>query len=239
MWAVRFIDFGSLGAEAGRRVLRVLNGESASAIPVMDTPIAVPMFDWRAMERWSIRDSDLSPGSIVRFRPPSVWEAYRVHLLTGVAVVVLQTVMIAVLLMQRARRRRAEEALRQSEERLALAADSAQAGLWSLDLNTDEFWMTSETREMFGFSLQEDISFEQFVQVVHPDDREPVQSIVRQAVESGEGAQVECRVVLRDGSVRWIASRGRAHSKKSGTPARLMGVSIDVTERKATEEALR
>jgi len=233
------IDWGFLGHEAGKRTLRVLNGESASAIPIMETPSVVPMFDWRAMERWSIRDSDLPPGSIVRFRPPSVWEAYRGYLLTGAGVVILQTIMIAVLLMQRARRRRAEEALRQSEERLALAADSAQAGLWSLDLNTNEFWMTSETREIFGFAPQEDINFEQFVQVVHPDDRESVQNIVRQAVESGEGAQIEYRIVLRDGSVRWIYSRGRAHSKKSGTPACLMGVSIDITERKVSEEAIR
>jgi len=233
------VDWGFLGHEAGRRVLRVLNGESVSAIPVMGTPSAVPIFDWRAMERWSIRDSDLPPGSIVRFRPPSVWDAYRVHLLIVAAVVILQMVMIAVLLMQRVQRRRAEEALRQIEERLALAADSAQAGLWSLDLNTEEFWMTSETREIYGFAPQEDISFEQFVQVVHPDDRESVRSIVRQAVESGEGAQVEYRVVLHDDSVRWICSRGRAHSKKSGTPACLMGVSIDVTERKVSEQALR
>jgi len=235
-YQLSFELFGKLAAETAQRILE---GEAPSNIPIVKHTDWPYIFDWRELKRWNINESDLPEGSIVRFRPPSVWEAYRVHLLIGAAVVVLQTVMIAVLLMQRARRRLTEEALRQSEERLALAADSAQAGLWSLDMNTDEFWITSETRGIFGFAPREDISFEQFVQVVHPDDRESVQNIVRQAVESGEGAQVEYRIVLRDGSVRWIYSRGRAHSKKSGTPACLLGVSIDVTERKVSEEAIR
>jgi len=231
-------DFGFLGAEVGRRALRVLNGESASAIPVMDTPNAVPMFDWRAMERWGIRDSNLPPGSIVRFRPPSVWEAHRELVLAGAAVVVLQMAMIAGLLLQRARRRRVEEALRQSESRLALAADSAQAGLWSLDLAAGRFWMTDKTREMFGFAPDEEVSFERFLRVVHPEDRERVRETVERSAQVSETVRVEYRVVLRDGSVRWMVSRGRTPLTASGAQDCVVGVSVDITESKAAEEAI-
>ena len=102
-------------------------------------------------------------------------------------------------------RRRTDEALRESEERLSLAADSADAGLWVLDYATRVFWVTGRTRSIFGFSPDEVITMERFEAVVHPDDL----GLVREAIErSARGAEdaivVEYRIVLPGGRERWV-----------------------------------
>jgi formate hydrogenlyase transcriptional activator len=137
-------------------------------------------------------------------------------------------------------RRRHELSLRESEERLALAADSAEAGLWTLDFGTGVFWATPRARAIFGYSPDEVVTLERLKAPVHPDDWELVQG----AIEGSAGARgfvnVEYRIVLPgDGGVRWISSRARRHRPSAGQPERLMGFSIDVTERKLAEERSR
>ena len=136
-------------------------------------------------------------------------------------------------------RKRADEALRESEERLSLAADSALAGLWILDYATEVFWATARTRSIFGYSPDEIVNLERFESVVHPEDL----GLVREAIErSARAAEdpviVEYRIVLPGGRERWIVSRGRPRLTSTGEPDRLMGVSIDISERKHSEEAL-
>ncbi len=136
-------------------------------------------------------------------------------------------------------RSRHELALQESEERLALAADSAEAGLWTLDYDTGVFWSTEKAKGIFGYAPDEDVTMERFRESVHPDDWD----LVRQAIESstaGEPVDVEYRIVLPgEGGLRWIASRGRPRFESAGEPKRLMGLSVDITERKEAEEALR
>ena len=67
-------------------------------------------------------------------------------------------------------RKRADEALQESEERLTMAADSAGAGLWILEYHTGIFWITEQTRAVFGYSPDEVVDLERFLSVVHPDD---------------------------------------------------------------------
>jgi PAS domain S-box-containing protein len=137
-------------------------------------------------------------------------------------------------------RKRADETLRESEERLSVAADSAEAGLWTLDYSTGVFWATVRARAIFGYSLDEVITMERLEASVHPDDRDLVRGTIERSMRAGEPANVEYRIILSgDGRVRWIASHGRPQFTSTGKPDRLMGVSIDVTERKRGEEAHR
>jgi PAS domain S-box-containing protein len=136
-------------------------------------------------------------------------------------------------------RKRADEALRESEERLAMAADSAGAGLWSLQLHTGVFWVTERTRAIFGYSSEEVVDVERFMAVVHPDDRDLVREAMEQAGRATEPVVVEYRILPAEGRQRWVSSRGRSHITASGEPDRLMGVSIDITERKRDHEAVR
>ena len=136
-------------------------------------------------------------------------------------------------------RRRADEALRESEERLALAADSAEAGLWTLDHATGAFWATDRARALFGYAPDEVITMERFEASVHPDDWDLVRGAIERSVQAGEPVNVEYRVLADGAGLRWLVSRGRSHPTSTGEADRLMGVSIDVTERKRAQEALR
>ncbi len=136
-------------------------------------------------------------------------------------------------------RKRADEALRESQERLALAADSAEAGLWVLDYGTGVFWATERARALFGIGPHEVVGLERLQASVHPDDWELVRGVLEASAGAAGPFRVEYRIVLPgDGGVRWISSRGRSHASPSGGLGRLMGVSLDVTERRRADEAL-
>jgi PAS domain S-box-containing protein len=137
-------------------------------------------------------------------------------------------------------RKRADQTLQESQERLSLAADSAGAGLWTLDYGTGVFWATARARAIFGYSPDEVITMERFEASVHRDDWDLVRGAIERSARAGEAVNVEYRIVLPDNrSVRWIASRARPRSGSTGEPERLMGISIDVTARKQAEEAHR
>ncbi len=132
-------------------------------------------------------------------------------------------------------RMRADQALRESEARLSLAADAAEVGLWSLNLATRCFWLTKKTRELFHFPADEAMTFERFLSLVHPDDQELIRQTLQTLVQSKSEGHVEYRIVRPDGSVRWMLSRGRVRCDNPGEPDYLMGVSIDITARKQAE----
>ena len=133
----------------------------------------------------------------------------------------------------------ANDALRESEARLNLAAASAQAALWTVEAEGGEIWCTEQGRELLGFTRTEEITFDRFLQTVHTEDRDQISEIVAQAYATGKEANGQFRVLQPDGSVRWIAFRGRAQYTSSGNPIRLMGCSIDISERKHADEQLR
>ena len=127
-----------------------------------------------------------------------------------------------------------------SDQRLNLAADSADLGLWEWDLSKDEIWVTPTRRAQLGFPVSGKITFEDLISRWHADDRDKVRQALRDAIENGKDYEAEFRRVLADGSVRWVAARGRVYADKHGKPIRLLGVSIDITAQKQAElEAAR
>ena len=136
-------------------------------------------------------------------------------------------------------RKVADQALRESEARLSLAADAAEVGLWQLHLATGSFWLTKKTRELFGLPGNEATTFERFLGLVHPDDQSLLRQTVQDQVQSRSVGQVEYRTFRPDGSLRWMLSRGRVHFLASAEPEFLMGVTVDITERKLGELRLR
>jgi PAS domain S-box-containing protein len=135
-------------------------------------------------------------------------------------------------------RKRVDQALKESEERLSLAAEAAGAGLWSLDLATDRFWLTSKTRELFEYTSGEESSLDQLLVRVHPDDRALLQDNIQKVLKSSGEVQVEHRILRPDGTARWLLSRGRVSCDAGGKSQYLRGVSVDVTLHKQAEEAL-
>src|SRR5213596_2901270 len=139
-----------------------------------------------------------------------------------------------------AERGRAEEALRESEARINLAANAANLGLWFWNLQDDELWVTEQWRRLFGFAESEPVSFDRVLQVVHPEDRERMKQRVQHMLEHGGGDhESEYRITRPDGSTRWIAGYGGVELDEHGKPAFARGVSRDITKRKIAEEELR
>ncbi len=136
-------------------------------------------------------------------------------------------------------RRNAEQALRESEERLSLAASSAGAGLWIMEVDTGHVWVTQKLRELFHFDPDEELSLQRFLAAIHPDDRQRVVELVQQSLEARDRILAEFRILCPDGSIHWIVARGRPFPRVSGLPERLMGVSIDITERKEMEVRIK
>ena len=112
--------------------------------------------------------------------------------------------------------------LSEAEERLNLAADSAEAGLWALDMLTGICWATERARTMFGYSPDEVITVKRLDDSIHPDDREHVRRAMKQSGVERKPFDVDYRILLPDGSVRWVASRGRPHLNSAGELDRMM-----------------
>jgi ABC-type uncharacterized transport system substrate-binding protein len=149
------LDFADAGKVAGATALRILGGEKPQDIPIARN-VNVYMFDWRALKRWGIRESDLPPGSIVLNRKAGFWELYGPYVLVGIAVVLAQAVAIVGLLWQRARRRKTEAELRKSEERFSKSFRQSPLAISIASTNGDRYLEVNETfEELTGWRRDE------------------------------------------------------------------------------------
>ncbi|HYO29066.1 MAG TPA: PAS domain S-box protein, partial [Thermomicrobiales bacterium] len=142
---------------------------------------------------------------------------------------------------QAAERRRLEAALHDSEAQLQLTLESAQMGLWDWDIERGSVTWSAQMGPLYGLPAGTSaITSEQFFELVHPEDQELVRRRDREFTDHGGDYSVDFRVVHPDGCVRWLEGRGRGvvHDEH-GRPTRLLGATIDVTERKTVEEALK
>jgi len=226
------------GKQAGEIASRILYGASSMSIPLVVRGEGVPMFDWRALKRWGINENRLPMGSIVRFRPASIWEQYGLYVAGALAIIVIQGLLIFGMLLQKTRRRRAESDLRDSQQLLDLAASANQLGLWARDPEQGEFWTNSSLRSLLGLGDNGKLRFEHVVARVHPDDRERIVSIIQNAQQKGLPFEAEFRVVLPDGNERWMAARGRSMNEPMEHGLRRIGAVFDITERKRVQHEL-
>lgn len=131
-------------------------------------------------------------------------------------------------------------ALQASDERMKLAAESARLCLWEWDTERDELWMMEEGRALLGFEPDAQVTFAALLEKVHPEDRYLRETAIRQALETGGSYETEYRLLAPDGTLRWIAARGRcAKSQGAGSAKRILGVSIDITGQKRTDAEAR
>ncbi|MGD9950711.1 MAG: sigma 54-interacting transcriptional regulator [Desulfobulbus sp.] len=136
-------------------------------------------------------------------------------------------------------RSQAYQKLCTSEERLIQASSAAGAGLWIMEMTTGCIWATQECRRIFHLTEDGGLNFADFLAVVHPDDRERLERMVTMDLDFKTAESIEYRILLPDGSLRWLVSRGQAAYSGPGRTPSLMGVSIDITERKKMESRIK
>jgi PAS domain S-box-containing protein len=127
--------------------------------------------------------------------------------------------------------------LKQADERIAFALQSADVGIWDMDYSTGVLQWSEILEAQYG--LQPGTfggTFEAFAERIHPDDRESVLDTVGKAMKSGADFSVKHRSIWPDGTVRWLSGAGRVQLGAHGEPVRAVGISIDVTERHTLEE---
>jgi PAS domain S-box-containing protein len=132
-----------------------------------------------------------------------------------------------------------DEALREFEERVVLAAEATHHGVWELDTTTNELWMSDKARALFQFDPEARLDKAIVQRRVHPDDRALRESAIKQAIETEGEYTLEYRLLLPDGTLRWISGRGRCVARKHGKGKRLIGVSVDITPQKEAQDLFR
>ena len=137
-------------------------------------------------------------------------------------------------------RKIAQGELGESEERLRLSLESGKAVGWEWDLKTGRDSWFGDLKTMFGIPAERfDGRPEDFHRYVHPEDRHQVSEAVAEARESHLPYEAEFRVVWPNGRVRWVEAKGKFYYSATGLPERMLGMALDITERKLAEQALR
>jgi PAS domain S-box-containing protein len=136
-------------------------------------------------------------------------------------------------------RRRAEHELREARERTSRALDAAGMGIWEIDLDDSRCLWVENAEAVLGSPLPAPLTVGGALERVHADDRDRVERALTEAVAAGSGFTVEYRVNWPDGTLHWACSAGWVSPAGQGRPARMVGVTTDVTERRSLEEQLR
>jgi PAS domain S-box-containing protein len=134
----------------------------------------------------------------------------------------------------------AERALKRSEFYLAEAEKISHTGCWARNPTTGELFWSQEEWRIFGLDPKKtELSYQMFLNMIHPDDRPPLEMISASAVRSGKPYDIPFRIILNDGSIKHLHSVGNPVFHESGQVREYIGVTMDVTDRKRTEVALQ
>ena len=136
-------------------------------------------------------------------------------------------------------KRKSELELRDANEMLAVAQRAAGTGFWSWDVPTGQLTWTPEFLDLFGLPADTKASFETWRATLHPDDLEAAEALIMRAINEHAPLENEYRIVLPNGTVRWIGAVGTATYGEDGSPLRMAGICMDIDDRKRREEEIR
>jgi PAS domain S-box-containing protein len=234
------LSWAATGQLAAEMAVRVLNGEKPQDIPIVKSP-NVYMFDGRALRRWGFKESNLPPDSVVLYRQPTAWESYKWYIIVGIALIVVETLLLFGLVWHKVRRRRAEHKLRESQDRLAGIVGSAMDAIIAIDEEQRIVLFNAAAEKMFGCTQTDAVgtSIDRFVpqrfRLEHG-------AHLRRFGESG----VTTRSMGPLGALWAVHANGREFpieasiSHVEADRRKLFTVIIrDITERRLAEQALR
>jgi PAS domain S-box-containing protein len=217
--------------------VRVLRGEQPEDIPVISSVVSFDALDWRQLDRWNVSESRIPPGVELRFREPSVFEQYRGYILGTLGLLLLQTGLIAGLLIQRRNRQLAEHSLRESEERFRVMADTAPVMIWRSGPDQLCDFFNKPWLDFRGRTLRDEMG-DGWTEGVHPEDLDRCLSVYTTAFSRRAPFRMEYRLRQWDGEYHWMLDTG-VPRLRDGTFLGYIGSCIDITERHEAEQALR
>ena len=139
-----------------------------------------------------------------------------------------------------AERERLLQEVKAERERLRLALDAGQTGVWDWDIAAGRITWSDRVAEFYGMRPEEfDGTLDMLARHLHPEDADRVMEAVRASVEEDAPYLIECRIVQKGGAVRWIYTAATVIRDVAGRPVRMIGATTDVTDRKRAEEELR
>ena len=224
------------GKVAGGMALRILRGEKPQDIPKVKG-VNTYIFDWRAFKRWGLKETEIPAGSIVINRQYTIWQLYKWYFVGGICLIIFQALMIFSLLWQRAERLKSEKAVRESEERFRLVANSAPVLIWMSGPGKLCNYFNQPWLQFTGRPLETQLG-NGWAQGVHPEDLRSCMDTYTAAFDRHEPFQRQYRLQRSDGEYRWVLDTGVPRFNRDGSFAGYIGSCIDVTERRIAEEAL-
>ncbi len=231
---------------------RILNGTPARDIPVAAAP-SMPMFDARELKRWGISDDKLPAGSIVSFKQLTFWDQYKWLIVLIVAALLGETALIARLWFSQSKRRQAEleterfdQLARQSHRRLEEIISNVPGIVWevAIDPQTKErrtTFISDYVRTIVGYTpdewLAESPGFG--MRIMLAEDRQRAMHGIETTMTTGKDTVCQYRCRAKNGRIVWLESYLSPVLNQGGEVEGLRGVTMDVTERKLGEEAVR
>lgn len=136
-----------------------------------------------------------------------------------------------------AERKQAEEALQTSEERLRLALEAGNIGVWDWDVQHNSLTWSERVYELHGVAKDTiTVNFENFINLVHPEDRTWVQEAIEKALREHAAFNINFRIVTPQGEVRWLTTSATVIYDPEGNPIRMLGATSDITQQKELEK---
>jgi PAS domain S-box-containing protein len=215
-----------------RVALEILRGRLPPEPVTISSAPFIPMFDWKQLKRWGLKENRLPSGSIVLNRPKTIWSEYKGFVIGSIVIFFVQALLVIGLLIQRSLKKKAESSLWQKTEELDQFFNITLDPLCIA--NTDGYFLRLNPawEKILGHS-REELMAERFLQFVHPDDLGRTREAVSTLASQQKVYSFENRYRCKDGTYRWL--------QWSSVPAGelIYAAARDVTERKQAEEAVR
>jgi PAS domain S-box-containing protein len=228
------------GRSSAELALRILGGEKASSVPLVPDTGMASMFDWRELQRWGISANSLPAGSVFRFRKASLWDSHGREIALALGLFLLQSLLVAGLVVQLQRRRRTERKLAEAQARYRTVAD------FTLDW---EFWLRPDGQLEYVSPACERVSgyppqaFKERPQLlgelVLEEDRAAWEAFQADSLVSSEVCSLQYRLRTRAGEVRWVEQANNPVHLDGAPPAGSRGSVRDITDRKQAELSLK
>jgi PAS domain S-box-containing protein len=174
---------------------------------------------------WSAQAS----ASAAAGRLPAIWEADPWHVVASLSLALVVASLVTAFALEHRSRRRSDAELLGTEQLLRMATAAAGVGLWMRDLERDRVWANDAHRAILGIAAGDVPDLPNRLDLVHPDDRASVAAAIDAAREQGGEYALRHRVIRGDGEPRWVASHGSVRLDDRGKPARMSGVTSDIT----------